>query len=66
MNAALASIAGAHTITTPHTQGSSVLTGAIGGAMSGAAAGTAVMPGWGTLIGGIGGAIMGGLAGSHK
>lgn len=33
--------------------------GGIGGAMSGAAAGTAVLPGWGTAVG----AVLGGLAG---
>lgn len=37
--------------------------GALGGGMTGATIGTAVMPGWGTLIGGVGGALIGGAAG---
>jgi hypothetical protein len=35
--------------------------GALGGALSGAAMGTSIMPGWGTAIGAIGGGIMGAL-----
>ena len=34
-----------------------------GGAMSGAATGTAIMPGWGTAIGAVGGGLLGGLTG---
>ncbi len=37
--------------------------GAAGGAMTGAALGTMVLPGWGTAIGAAGGAIVGGVAG---
>jgi hypothetical protein len=66
MNAALASISGAHTITSPHSQGSGVLGGVIGGGSAGAAAGTAILPGIGTLIGGIGGAILGGIGGAKR
>lgn len=35
--------------------------GAVGGAMSGAAMGTQINPGWGTLIGAIGGGLLGGV-----
>jgi hypothetical protein len=37
----------------------------MGGAMSGAAAGTAVMPGWGTAIGAVAGGLMGAFTGSE-
>jgi hypothetical protein len=35
--------------------------GALGGAMSGAAAGSMIMPGWGTAIGAVGGGLLGAL-----
>lgn len=38
----------------------------MGGAMSGAAAGTAIMPGWGTAIGAGLGLLMGGSSSAHK
>lgn len=37
----------------------------VGGTLSGAAAGSAVLPGVGTVLGGLGGMIAGGAAGSH-
>lgn len=44
----------------------SQLTGAGGGALSGAAIGTAILPGWGTVIGGVIGGVAGFLGGGGE
>lgn len=65
-NTALGLGAGAGNIATSAIGGMSNTTpggSILGGAASGAALGTAVMPGWGTVIGAVGGGIVGGLAG---
>lgn len=43
------------------TGGANPWMGAATGALAGAAAGTQIMPGWGTAIGAVGGAVLGGV-----
>jgi hypothetical protein len=52
----------AHGLYSPTTSaGANPWLGAASGALSGAALGTQVMPGWGTAIGAVGGAVLGGV-----
>lgn len=44
----------------------STLTGALGGAATGAELGTMIMPGLGTVLGALGGAVVGGVMGGKK
>lgn len=45
---------------------SSMITGALGGASTGAAIGSTIFPGVGTIVGALGGALLGGAAGAKK
>ena len=50
------------TVTSPGAGGANQWQGALGGAASGAALGTSIMPGWGTAIGAAGGGLLGAFA----